>query len=323
MNRRAFVTGLGAVLVAPRGAEAQQAGKVPRIGILVTANPRVYDDFVDQLRKLGYIEGQNLALDFRSAEGNYERHPALAVELVKMRVDVIVAAGSEAPVRAARQASATIPVVMIAIDFDPLAHGYVASLARPGGNVTGVFLQQTQLGTKRMELLKASLPKLASVAILWDASAADQFRAAEVAAQSLGLGVQRLDLRSPSYDLPGAFAAAVKEHAGAVFVVTSSLIFRDRVQIAQLAIQNRLPTIFASREWTEAGGLMSYGANLAEMMRQAATYVDKILKGAKPADLPVEQPTKFELVINLKTAKALGLTIPPSLLLRADQVIDP
>jgi putative ABC transport system substrate-binding protein len=187
--------------------------------------------------------------------------------------------------------------------------------------VTGVFFQQTELTTKRMELLKALLPKLTRVAILWDASAADQFSAAEVAARPLGLHAQPLELRSPSYDLPGAFAAAVKEHAGAVFVVTSSITFRDRVQIAQFAIQNRLPAIFASREWAEAGGLMSYGASLPEMMRRAASYVDKILKGAKPADLPVEQPTKFELVINLKTAKALGLKIPESLLLRADAVI--
>jgi putative tryptophan/tyrosine transport system substrate-binding protein len=172
-----------------------------------------------------------------------------------------------------------------------------------------------------MELLKASLPELTQVAILWDASAADQLRAAEAAARPLGLRVQPLELRSPSSDLPGAFAAAVKERAGAIFVVTSSITFRDRARIVQLATQNRLPGIFASREWAEAGGLMSYGANLAEMMRRAATYVDKILKGAKPGDLPVEQPTKFELVINLKTAKALGLTIPPSLLARADEVI--
>ena len=322
MDRRVFMGALaGGLLAAPLAAEAQPAGKVWRVGILVSANPRVYDGFADELRKLGYIDGQNLALEFRNAEGNVERLPSLAVELVHLGVDVILAGGTEASLRAARQATTTIPVVMVAIDYDPLALGYIASLARPGGNITGVFLQQLELTAKRIELLKATFPKLTRVGILWDASAADQFSAAETASRSLGIRVQPLELRSPSYDFRGAFATAVKGHADALFVVTTAILFRERVQIAQLAVKNRLPAMFALREFVEAGGLMSYGTNLPEMFRRAATYVDKILKGAKPADLPVEQPTKYQLVLNLKTAKALGLTIPQSLLQRADEVI--
>jgi putative ABC transport system substrate-binding protein len=309
------------LLVTPLAAEVQPAGKVWRVGILVTANPRVYDGFADELRKLGYSDGQNLALEFRNAEGNVARLPTLAVELVRAGVDVILAGGTEASLRAARQATTTIPVVIVAIDYDPLALGYIASLARPGGNVTGVFLQQIELTAKRKELLKAMLPKLTRVAILWDASAADQFNAAEAASRSLGIRLQPLELRSPSYDFRGAFATAVEDHADALFVVTSASLFRERVQIAQLAVKNRLPAIFALREFVEAGGLMSYGTNLPAMFRRAAVYVDKLLKGAKPADLPVEQPMKFELVLNLKTAQTLGITIPPVVLFQADEVI--
>jgi putative ABC transport system substrate-binding protein len=322
IDRRTFLAGTGAVLLAaPLAAEGQQVGKAYRVGILVIANRRVYDPFVVELRKLGYIDGQNLVLEFRSAEGNVERLPALAVELVRAGVDVILAAGSEASLRAARQATTTIPIVTVAIDFDPLVGGYVASLARPGSNVTGVSLQQLELTTKQIEFLKAPLPKLTRVAILWDTVVADQFKAAEIASRSLGVRTQPLELRGAGYDFGGAFAMATKEHAGAVFVMNSPVLFRERAQIAQLAVKNRLPTMSALREFAEAGGLMSYGTNLPDMMRRAATFVDKILKGAKPGDLPVEQPSKFDLIINLKTAKALGLTIPPSLLARADEVI--
>ena len=322
IDRRRFLAGTGVIFfAAPLAAEAQQPGKVYRVGILVIANRRVYDPFVAELQKLGYIDGQNLVLEFRSAEGNVERLPALAVELVRAGVDVILATGSEASLRAARQATTTIPVVTVAIDFDPLVGGYVASLARPGSNVTGVSLQQLELTTKQIEFLKAALPKLTRVAILWDAVVADQFKAAEAASRSLGIRTQPLELRGPGYDFGGAFAMATKEHAGAVFVMNSPVFFRERAQIAQLALKNRLPTMSALREFAEAGGLMSYGTNLPDMMRRAATFVDKILKGAKPSDLPVEQPSKFDLIINLKTAKALGLTIPQAMLLRADEVI--
>jgi ABC-type uncharacterized transport system substrate-binding protein len=288
----------------------------------VTANPRLYDDFVDELRKLGYIDGQSVVLEFRNAEGKIERLPTLAAELVRARVDVVLAAGGEASIRAARQATTTIPIVIVAIDYDPLGLKFVSNLARPGENVTGVFLQQLDLTAKRIELLKAMLPKVTRLAVLWDPSTADQFRIAEATARSLSMRVQSLEIRSPSYDFRGAFAAATKNRADALYVVTNGIFFRDRTQIAQLAVDHRLPTAFALREFAEAGGLMSYGASLPEMFRRAAIYVDKILKGAKAADLPMEQPTKFELVINLKTAKALGLTIPPSLLQRADQVIE-
>ena len=323
MDRRAFIgTMAGGLLAAPLAAEAQQTGKVWRVGILATANPRSYDPSVDELRKLGYIEGQNLALEFRSAEGNVKRLPILAAELVRAGVDVILAAGGEAPLRALRQATMTIPVVIVAIDYDPVALGYAASLAKPAGNVTGVFLQQSELTAKRIELLRVMLPKLTRLAILWDPTAVEQFKAAETASRALGLRVQSLELRNPLDEFRGAFATAAKSRADALFVLTTAVFFRERAQIAQLAVNNRLPAVFALREFADAGGLMSYGTNLPEMFRRAAIYVDRILKGAKPADLPIEQATKFELVINLKTAKALGLTIPQSLLLRADQVIE-
>jgi len=320
-RRRFLATSGAAVLPPPLVARAQSQGKVWRVGILATANPRVYDDSIDELHKLGYVRDQNLTLDVRTAEGNADRLPTLAAELVRASVDVIIAGGTEASVRAARQATASIPIVIVAIDYDPVAQGYGASLARPGGNVTGVFLQQIELTAKRMELLREAFPKLTRVAILWDPSATDQFRAADAAARSLGIRVQSLEVRNPD-GLRGAFATAAKERADAVFVVTTAVFFRERAHLSKLAIASRRPAVYALREFAEAGGLMSYGTNLPAMFRRAAVYVDKILKGARAGDLPMEQPTKFELVINLKTAKALGLTISQSVLLRADQVIE-
>ncbi len=303
-------------------AEAQPTGRMQRVGILVSANPRVYDALVDELRKLGYIDGQTLALEFRNAEGKLDRFPTLAAELVRAGVDVIVAAGGEAPLRAALKATTTIPIVIVAIDYDPVALGFVASLGRPGGNVTGLSLQQIELTAKRLELLRAMLPKVTRLAILWEASAGDQFQAAEAASRSLGIRVQSLKVRNPPDEFPEAFATAAKDRADALLVVTTAIFFRERARIAHLAMNKRLPAAFAQREFAEAGGLMSYGTNLPDMLRRAATYVDKIFKGAKPADLPIEQSTKFELVINLRTAKALGLTIPPSVLVRADHIIE-
>jgi putative ABC transport system substrate-binding protein len=302
-------------------AGAQSMGKLPRVGILITANPRLYDTFVEELRRLGYVDGQNIVLEFRSAEGRIERFPVLAADLVRAGVDVTLAV-SEASVRAAQQATTSTPIVIVAIDYDPLALKMVTSLARPGGNVTGVFLQQLEVTAKRIELLKAMLPKLTRLAVLWDPSGADQFKAAEAAAASLGLRVQSLKIRPNPDDLSGAFAAAVRERANAIAVVQTAVLFRERAQIVQMATSHRLPAAFAFREFAETGGLMSYGAHLPDMFRRAAFYVDRILKGARAGDLPMEQPTKFELVINLKTAKALGLTIPHTLLLRADQVIE-
>ena len=302
-------------------AGAQPMGKLPRVGILITANPRLYDPFVEELRRLGYVDGRDIVLEFRNAEGRIERFPALAADLVRAGVDVILAV-SEASVRAAQQGTTSTPIVIVAIDYDPLALKMVTSLARPGGNVTGVFLQQLEVTAKRIELLKAMLPKLTRLAVLWDPSGADQFKAAEAASVSLGLRVQSLKIRPNPDDLSGAFAGAVRERADAIAVVQTAMLFRERAQIVQMATSHRLPAAFTFREFAETGGLMSYGAHLPDMFRRAAFYVDRILRGAKAGDLPMEQPTKFDLVINLKTAKALGLTIPPSLLLRADQVIE-
>ncbi len=310
-------------ILAPLVAVAQLPTKVPRVGFL-GAVPRSSPGvraFEERLRELGYDDGRSIAIEFRTAVGNLDLLPGLAAELVRLDIDLLVAGGSEATARAARQVAGTRPIVIVAIDYDPIALGYVASLARPGGNITGVFLQQIELTWKRVELLREALPKVRRMGILWDASATDQFKAAGDAARSLGLRVQSLELRSPLYDLASAFAAAARDHAGAVLATTSPELFRNRASVAQLATKNRLPTMFALREFAEAGGLMAYGPSLTGMYADAATLVDKILKGAKPADLPVEQPTKFQLVIDAKTAKALGLTIPPSLLLRADEVI--
>jgi len=279
--------------------------------------------FEDRLREIGYIAGRSITIEFRTDTGDYSLLPGFADELVRLNVDMLVAGGAEPTARAARQVAGTLPIVIVAIDYDPVALGYVASLARPGGNITGVVLQQVELTKKRMELLREAFPKLSRVAILWEVSAPDQFKAADAAARSLGLRVQSVELQSFSYDLTAAFAAAIGGRAGAVLVATTPILFRNRTLVAQLAAKNRLPTMFALGEFVEAGGLLAYGASLTSMYADAATYVDKIVRGAKPADLPVAQAAKFDLAINLKTAKALGLTIPSSLLARADQVIDP
>ena len=321
LSRRRFLHAMSSSLIlTPLAAEAQQTRGMPRIGILVSANPRAYDPLVDELRKLGHVDGQTVALEFRNAEGNADRFPALAADLVREGAVVIVAAGGPAPLRAALKATTTIPIVIVAIDFDPVSMGFVASLGRPGGNVTGLYLQQIELTAKRMELLKTTLPRVTRLAILWEATAEDQFKAAEAASRSLGIHVQSLEVRSPPEGLVDAFAAA-RGRVDALVVVTTAVFFRERARIAQLALQRRLPAVFAQREFAEAGGLMSYGTSLPEMIRRSAGYVDKILKGAKPADLPVEQATKYELILNLKTAKAIGLTIPHSVLLRADELI--
>jgi putative tryptophan/tyrosine transport system substrate-binding protein len=324
MDRRRFlVTSLAGVVAAPLAAEAQPVGKVSRIGYLHIA-PRAApfgQAFEQRLRELGYIEGQNVAIEFRTAEGRIERLPGLATELVALKVDVIVTA-TEPAARAAKGATSTIPIVMAGINYDPIALGYVASLARPGGNVTGVFFRHIELTAKRLELFKEMLPTAKRVFVLSDPLTIDQLREVETANTRMHFRLQPLELRTSPYDFGSAFGIAMRSHAEALFVLESSPIFRARMQIAQLALKNRLPTSFAFREYVEAGGLMAYGASFVDMAGLAAVYVDKILKGAKPADLPIEQPTKFELVINLKTAKALGLTIPPSLLARADQVIE-
>jgi putative ABC transport system substrate-binding protein len=315
-----------ALLAAPLVAEAQPGGKVARIGFLETgslsANLRGRGSFQERLRELGYIEGRNVAFESRGADGKVDKLAGLATELIGLKVDVIVTVGSEA-VLAAKQATSTIPIVM-AIVSDPVGLGIIASLARPGGNITGVTdLDIEQIG-KRLELLKELVPGLSRVALVWKTGhpkEQEALREAEAAARSLGIRLQRVGVRDPN-EFQGAFSAMAREHVGAFLVVADTMFSTHRVHLVGLAAKGRLPAIFWRREFVEAGGLMSYGSSYSEQYRHAATYVDKILRGAKPADLPVEQPTKFELVISLKTAMALGLTIPPSVLARADEVIE-
>jgi putative ABC transport system substrate-binding protein len=292
--------------------------------MLIAAQPRsanFIQAFEHRLRELGYVEGQNLVIEFRTGEGKAERYPTLAAELVNLSVDVLLASGPEATLRAARHATGTIPIVMVAIDYDPVARGYVAGLPRPGGNITGLFFQQLELTGKRLELLKDALPRLTRVAVLWDAFSADQLPAAEAAAGRLGVQLQPMQLRNPPYAYAEAVSAAAQARVEALLPLMSPVFFRERARLLELVGTHRLPAIYGQREFVEAGGFMAYGVNFSTMYRRAADYVDRILKGAKPADLPVEQPTKFELVVNLRTAKALGLTIPPSVLMRADEII--
>jgi putative ABC transport system substrate-binding protein len=324
MDRRAFLGTLtGGLLAAPLAAEAQRAGKVPRIGYLhVAPRPSPFLEMLGQgLRDLGYVEDQDFAFEYRSADGKVERLPTLAADLVHLNVDLIVTATAPAA-RAAKEATTTIPIVMVGVNYDPLALGYVASLAHPGGNVTGLFFLHLDLLAKRLGVFKEMLPSVGRVAVLSDPLSADQLKQVEVVNRSLGFKLHPVELREPQLDVQSVFRAAVRSRAEGLFVLETVNMFRERSQIAQLALKHRLPTSFAFREYVDAGGLASYGVNFPDMGRRAAIYVDRILKGAKPADLPVEQATKFELVINLKTAKALGLTIPPALLQRADQVIE-
>jgi putative ABC transport system substrate-binding protein len=314
-------------LFSPVAAEAQQAAKVPRIGLLMSnpaGNPHLLEAFRQGLRDLGYVEGRNLVIEYRSAEGKFERFPALAAELVALKVDVIVAANSRA-VLPAKQATRTIPIVFT-VAADPVTSGLVTSLARPGGNVTGLSGLIPELVGKCLEQLKQTVPGVTQVAVLWQPGAwgerteKDMLKEAEVAARALGVRLQIVEARGPA-DFDRAFSDMTRARAGALTVLGSAMFINERRRLVDLAAKNRLPAVYGVREYVDAGGLMSYGADNADVFRRAATYVDKILKGAKPADLPVEQPTKFELVINLKTAKALGLTIPPSVLARADEVI--
>ena len=329
MDRRRFlVTSLAGALAAPLAAEAQQAGKVYRIGLLGGSPPNspggrlAWDGFFQGLRELEYVEGRNIAIEGRWYGERADRLPALADELVRLNVDVIVAGAAPAP-EAAKRATSTIPIVM-ANHNDPLGSGLVASLARPGSNVTGMSMLSRDLVGKRLQLLKEAIRGIARVALLWNPalqSQALEVKEARGAVESLNARLQVLEARAPG-DFAGAFSAMKKERADGALILTSAMFYAERTRIAKLAAVSRIPTIFGSKEFTEAGGLMTYGVDLHNSFRRAAGYVDKILKGAKPGDLPVEQPTKFELIINLKTAKALGLTIPPSLLARADQVIE-
>jgi ABC-type uncharacterized transport system substrate-binding protein len=331
MERRTFLAGTGAMLLAaPFAAEAQQAGKIPRIGYLVLGpldapeSRTLLDAFRQGLRERGYVEGENIVIEYRPADGKIERLPALASELVRLNVDLIVA-GNTLLARAARQATTTIPIVAGAMG-DPVRDGLVASLSRPGGNITGLTFLGPELLPKRLGLLKEGLPKISRVAVLWHPSAfgertmSEMLKEMEAATQTLRVELRIVEVRGPD-EIDGAFSAMARERADSLFQGPSAMLFAERRRIVALAAKHRLPSMFNAREFVELGGLMAYGANLADLTRRAVTYVDKILKGAKPGDLPIEQPTKFELIINLKTAKALGLTIPSSLLARADEII--
>jgi putative ABC transport system substrate-binding protein len=306
-------------------AEAQQTKKVPRIGYLgggsPSSNPARIEAFRQGLRELGYVEGEIILIEWRYAEEKLDRLPALAAELVNLKVDVIVTAGPSVT-RAAKAATNTIPVVM-AFDSDPVGNGFVASLGRPGGNITGLSTLAPELSGKRLELLKEVVPRLQRMAVFGTStypSNAQALTETELAAAASGVKLQYLDVLGPK-DIESAFRAASKGRADAALVLQNPLLVFQRTEVVDFAVKSRLPAIYPQTEYTEAGGLLYYGANTPDLFRRAATYVDKILKGAKPADLPVEQPTKFELVINLKTAKQIGVTIPPNVLARADKVI--
>jgi ABC-type uncharacterized transport system substrate-binding protein len=323
--------GLSSILVAVvllavgLSVEAQQAKKVPRVGVLWLYSPAIASPFAEAfrqgLRELGYVEGKNIVIEYRHAEGKYDRLPSLAAELVRLNVDIIVTASTQAA-QAGQQATRSIPIVMTVVS-DPVESGLVGSLARPGGNVTGLSLMHPDLSGKRLELLKEVIPKLSRVAVLSNLSnpiIPPLLRETEAAARAVGVQLQVVEVRGP-IELDSAFGAMTRDRAGALVVLPDGTFQNERRRIAALAAKGRLPTMYAWREAVDDGGLMAYGASVPDILRRAATYVDKILKGTKPADLPVEQPLKFELVINLKTAKQIGLTVPQSVLYRADKVI--
>jgi ABC-type uncharacterized transport system substrate-binding protein len=331
IERRTFVaTFAGSFLAAPLAGEAKQAANAPRIGWLLSGSLEspesraVLSAFRQGARERGYVEGQNIVIEYRAAEGRIGHFPALATDLVRLKVDLIIA-GSTPAARAARQATTTIPIVAPTMG-DPVGDGFVASLARPGGNITGLTFLGPELVPKRLELLKEALPKVSRVAGLWhpgnlsERTTKDMLSQTETAARTLRMQLQLVEVRSPD-ELDRAFSTMARQRADALIMFPSAMLFNERQRVINLAEKHRLPSVYAAKEFVEIGGLISYGASITDSFRRAATYVDRILKGAKPGDLPVEQPTKFELVINLKTAKALGLSIPPSLLSRADEVI--
>jgi putative ABC transport system substrate-binding protein len=323
MHRRGFVAGALGMLVAPCVVGAQPAGKVARLGVLLFSTPATDPNlpaFLAGMRDLGYVEGRNLALEYCYAEGRPERVSDLALQIASLKRDVVVVLGGDM-VPFMRNAAGTLPVVMLTSQ-DPVEAGVVASFARPGGNLTGVAFVSSETAGKRLQFLKETAPSLTRVAVLWSPDHPDgEYRNTETSARRLGIHIQSLEVRGPG-EFDAAFQAATRERAEALMVVSSRLMNSNRSRVLEFASKQRLPLVTGWGPWARAGSLMSYGPNLDILVRRAATHVDKILKGAKPADLPIEQPTKFELVVNLKTAKALGLTIPPPLLLQADQVIE-
>ena len=326
MKRREFIALLGVAAAWPLAARGQQAGKVIRIGFIgaslnSSAMAAQYQAFLTELHELGFSEGRNIVVDYRRLDD--PRGPfAVAAELMRLQVDLIVATGPEVALQAVVGASRSIPIVIMAVQYDPIERGYVSSLARPGGNITGVFYRQPELAAKQLELLTQTFPEKSRLAVLYDTNSADQFSAAEEAARSMPLELRPLKLEKPPYDFSAAFQTMAQGGAQMVLVLSSPFFVERRPEVAALAIEHRLPTMFVFKSYVEAGGLMSYGVEQLAMYRRIGLYVAKILNGTKPADLPVEQPTKFELIVNLKTAKALGIELPTSILLRADEVIE-
>jgi ABC-type uncharacterized transport system substrate-binding protein len=326
MDRRAFISFVGAnILAGPLVVDAQQPTKARRIGLLIGSSESFVAPFIvifrQALRALGYVDGGNIAIEYRYADGNYDRLPVLAAELVRLKFDVVVTEGTP-PTRAAKQATTTIPIVMT-VTGDPVAAGLVTNLARPGGNLTGASFFFPEIAAKRLQLLKEVIPALSRVTVVWNPSNAvhgPTVKAVEAAAKALGIDVQHVHIQAPA-DVDGALLAVSKRRESLV-VLEDGMINVCSTRIAEVAARHRLPTIFGLTTFVEAGGLMAYGPNRPELWRRAATIVDKILKGANPGDLPVEQPVRFDLVINVKTAQGLRLTIPPSVLVRADQLIE-
>ena len=328
MRRRDFLTSLaviGSSIASARMSNAQAPRKLVRVGI-ATVQPRtgpLWTAFEERLKQLGYTEGENVALEFVDLNGSINDASSAMKELIHRRAEVLIAPGTEIALKAAIAAAADhLPIVMIAIDYDPLASHYIASLARPGGNITGVFFQQVELAIKRLQLMREVLPSIEAATVLWNANSVEHWQATQRAGTAVGLRLAGIELKEKPYDYEAALAKAASEYQGALIVMTSTEFFFDRERLAAIALSHRIPSIFPFREWVEVGGLLSYGPDIRAMYKLAADYVDRIARGAKPADLPVEQPTKFEFVVNLKTAKALGLTVPATVLARADEVIE-
>ncbi|HLX14686.1 MAG TPA: ABC transporter substrate-binding protein [Bradyrhizobium sp.] len=323
MRRRKFITLIGGAAAFPLAVRAQQAAKMLRVGTAST-QPRsssLWKAFEQRMAELGYHEGTNYTFDYLNVP-KAEEYEAGFRKLAARDVDIMVASGPEISLKSALASSDTKPIVMVAVDYDPLALGYVTSLARPTGNVTGLFLQQIELMAKRLQLLKSAFPDTRALTVFWDRTCLDQWKAVEREAAKLGLRLEGIDLGDPPFDYDKTLARAKSEYRGTIFVLASGFFLRDRERLADFSLRNRLVSVFCFREIVDAGGLLSYGPSFPVMYRRAAEYVDRIARGAKPADLPIEQPTKFDLVINLKTAKTLGLAIPPFLLATADEVIE-
>jgi putative tryptophan/tyrosine transport system substrate-binding protein len=324
MQRREFISLLGGAAVAwPLAARAQQPTKILRVGT-VAGNPRSSPQWVTferRMGELGYQEGRNFSFDFLQA-ASADEYEVLHRKLAARVPDVILAIGTESGLKSALTVSRTVPIVMIAIDYDPLARGYVTSLARPSGNVTGVVFQQIELAAKRIQLIKDGFPDRLAATMFWDKLSADQWEAARSTAAMLGLQLSGIELREPPYDYEAALDQAPLDHRGMLVVPTSPFLFRDRARLADFALRHRILSMFVFREWVDAGGLLCYGPSITALFGRVAEFVDRIARGAQPADLPIEQPTKFEMVANLKTAKAIGFELPTAILLRADEVIE-